>query len=130
MWRSPHIISEANIIDEVNIICRRQTSLKKTVTFYQSYGLFLAEMEFCHSYAQCLAILTGCKARRKRFANRIYFTGCPTSGAVFYLPFLTCSPVNGSTYSCKLTWSFAISSCNCFFIYSCIAFLFLPTVST
>ena len=38
----------------------------------------------------------------KRFANRITFTGCPTSGAVFYLPFLTCSPVNGSIYSCIL----------------------------
>ena len=62
----------------------------------------------------------------KRFANRITFSGFPTSGAVFYLPFLTCSPVNGSIYSYKLIWSLTMSLCNCFFLYSCIAFLFLP----
>ena len=64
----------------------------------------------------------------KRFANRIFLQAAP-KGAVFYLPFLTGSPVNGSISSCKLIWSPAMSSCNWFLIYCCIAFLFLPTVS-
>ena len=53
----------------------------------------------------------------------------PLRGILFYF-LLFFFPVNGSTDSNKLNWSFAISSCNWFLMYSFILFLFFPTVST
>ena len=53
----------------------------------------------------------------------------PPLGALF-VPYFSRSPVNGSIYSFMLIWSFAISSCNWFWIYSRIAPSYFPTVST
>ena len=49
--------------------------------------------------------------------------------ACFYA-FVFLLPVNGSIYSLREIWSAAISSVNWFLIYSAIAFLLRPTVST
>ena len=49
---------------------------------------------------------------------------------LFIFAYLFLFPVNGSIYSFKVNWSYALSSSNWFCMYSDIIFLFFPTVST
>ena len=61
-------------------------------------------------------------------SHNIIYLPSPTGLLLF--AWFTGSPVNGSIYSLSIIWSYSISSFNWFWIYSCIFFAFLPTVST
>ena len=62
--------------------------------------------------------------------NYPYYNLRAAAKAALSYAFLFLLPVNGSTYSLKLSESVAISSCSWLRIYSAIAVLFQPTVST
>ena len=68
--------------------------------------------------------------RTESSTNRTNFSGEPKGSLLTRSYFLTFFPLNGSIYSFRLIWSFAISSWSCSLTYSAIFFSFLPTVST